>query len=216
MQKGIQYFISTYDPDRKGWLSTPREVNDEPHAPWWHHEDGGNAVDKLGWGNPSAEIVGYLHEYAGLVPDGFLCKVTEMANAQVEALPDEIDVHTTLCYLRMLDTVPEPTKSISLEKLKNSARRGIESSPDWPGVGTDLRGYAPSPASYLADVLADRMRQYLDDEITNQAEGGSWLPNWTWGGRYENAWKEAEREWKGFLTVQALKTLRAYGRIESL
>ena len=34
---------------------------------------------------------------------------------------------------------------------------------------------------------------------------------WSWGG---DAWQQAERDWKGHITVNMLRTLRAFGRID--
>jgi hypothetical protein len=50
--------------------------------------------------------------------------------------------------------------------------------------------------------------------IANQSVDGSWSPNWSWGeGDFEEAWKRAEIKWKGYLTVQNLIKLSAFGRI---
>ncbi len=214
VKRGVSYFVSTYDAGRNGWTTVSKEVNDAPHAPWWQYNEDGAAFDQTGWANPSAEIVGYLHEYSGLVPAGLLSEVTERAKADVEALPDAIDTFAMFCYLRLLDTVPETIKSPLLDKLKRSARLGLDSDKDWPGTGAEILSYAPSPDSYLAETLADEIESQLDEEITKQADNGSWLPDWTWGGQYEEAWQVAEREWRGYLTVQTLKVLWAYGRIE--
>lgn len=51
---GIAYFLSCFDTEKRKWPSTPKELNDEPHAPWWRHDgDLGNAIDRSGWGNPA-------------------------------------------------------------------------------------------------------------------------------------------------------------------
>jgi len=47
-----------------GWCSVPVTVNGYPHAPWWKHRNdiGMTAID-YSWGNPTAELIGYLYEY---------------------------------------------------------------------------------------------------------------------------------------------------------
>lgn len=210
VRRGIGYFISSYDTEQERWHQPGKEVNDAPHAPWWRYEEG---RDTFGWDNPGVEIVGYLHRYSSLVPQDFLSGVTEVALAHIRAAPDDsIDVHSMLSYLRGLDFLPEPSKSIALEKIIKSAQTDVTSSPEWPGQGARLSWYAPTPTSPLADTLKAEIERNLDSEINDQAEDGSWLPNWSWG-QYEDAWEDAKRDWKGYLTVQMLKTLRAYGRI---
>ncbi len=211
VRRGIGYFMTSYDTEQKRWHQPGKEVNDAPHAPWWRYEEG---RDTFGWANPGVEIVGYLHKYSNLVPQDFLSDVIEIALSHIRAAPDDssIDVHSMLSYLRGLDFLPEPGKSIALEKIIKSAQTDVASSPDWPGQGARLSWYAPTPNSPLADALKDEIERNLDSEIDDQAEDGSWLPNWSWH-QYEDAWEEAKQEWKGYLTVQMLKTLRAYGRL---
>lgn len=216
VRRGVSYFVSTYDAERKGWTTVSNEVNDAPHAPCWQYNEDGTALDQTGWGNPSAEIVGYLHKYSGLVPAGLLSEVTEQAQNNVEALPGAIDTYSMFCFLRMLDTIPETTKSPLLGNLKTSARLGLDSDHNWPGTGAELLWYAPSPDSYLAETMAAEIVSQLDEEIAKQADYGAWFLYWTWGGQYEEAWAPTEREWKGYLTVQTLKVLRAYVRIEGV
>ena len=213
VKQGITYFANTYDTEFKGWHSTPKSLNDQPHAPWWHHnEDSGSAVDSMGWANPNAEIVAYLHEFTDLVPAILLAEVTVRARQDVIALSDDVSVHSMLCYLRMAQSAPQNLADTTIEKMKRAAELGTASDPAWPGRGSKLEAYAPTPDSSLADVLGKAMSQHLDDRITDQGEDGSWSPNWAWG-QYENDWEVAKREWKGYITVQMLKVLRAYGRI---
>ncbi|MCK4793901.1 MAG: hypothetical protein KAV87_59795, partial [Desulfobacteraceae bacterium] len=73
---------------------------------------------------------------------------------------------------------------------------------------------ATSPGSPFAGMLAAEVEANLDYEIERQDEDGSWAPNWTWGDNYPEVWPEAEREWRGVLTLKMLKLLRGFGRLE--
>jgi hypothetical protein len=214
---GIAYFLASFDTVKRKWPSTPKELNDEPHAPWWHHDgDRGNAIDRSGWGNPSAEVVACLREHASLVPSEFLAELTDLAVDDIRSLPDEIDVHAMLCYLRLMDTLPGDSAGPLREKLETSARLGIAGDADgWPGASSSLFPFAPTPESPLADVLSASMARRLDTEIERQSDDGSWEPTWAWG-QYEDAWQVARRDWQGHLTLQTLVGLRAYGRIEGI
>jgi hypothetical protein len=54
----------------------------------------------------------------------------------------------------------------------------------------------------------------LDYVIQSQGEDGSWSPPWSWFGAYPADWPQAERDWRGVLTLERLEWLHAYDRIE--
>lgn len=64
VKKGIKYFEDTFNPERNRWFAVTKEVNDYPHPPWWHYDEEkqGTLIDES-WGNPTAEIIGYLKKY---------------------------------------------------------------------------------------------------------------------------------------------------------
>jgi hypothetical protein len=39
-------------------------------------------------------------------------------------------------------------------------------------------------------------------------------PAWSWSDRWPDAWKQGENDWRGVLTLDTLRMLRAFGRIE--
>jgi hypothetical protein len=80
------------------------------------------------------------------------------------------------------------------------------------GAITPLK-VAPRPESAVADLLADVVPVQLAHLIERQAAAGNWEPVWNWGDGCAAAWERARREWRGELTLNALKTLRAYGRL---
>ncbi len=64
ISRAVRYLEQTFDHGRKGWFSVSKEVNDVPHAPWWtfRDEEGMTVID-YSWGNPTAELIGYLYKY---------------------------------------------------------------------------------------------------------------------------------------------------------
>jgi hypothetical protein len=215
MVKGaINYLLSTYDHEKQLWHAVPKEVNEAPHAPWWHYDlEKGYPGFEYWWGNPNAEIVGYLHEHSSLVPSEFLHMVTNLAIEDLKKLPDQMEMHVMLCYQRLADAIPEPLKSEVLEKLRKAVRLVVTLDPDkWSGYSVRPLQAVPSPHSPFYDLLQHEVEVNLDYEIRSQTEEGSWTPNWSWG-QYEDAWKQAEQEWKGYLTVKTLKSLHDFGRI---
>ena len=71
-----------------------------------------------------------------------------------------------------------------------------------------------SPKSPLAAGLQDEVEMNLDFEIEQQGEDGAWSPNFSWGEQYPEAWQTAKKEWQSRITVDILKTLKDFGRIE--
>ena len=75
---------------------------------------------------------------------------------------------------------------------------------------------APGPTSILAETLKSEVDMNLDFDIEHQNPDGSWSPAWSWYGQYPEAWEQAEQHWKSCLTVEILKALKEFGRIEGL
>jgi hypothetical protein len=63
------------------------------------------------------------------------------------------------------------------------------------------------------EVLREAVEANLDYLIGEQGGDGAWAPTWNWGGLFPEAWPQARRDWQGVLTLDALKVLRAFGRI---
>ena len=214
VQKGIQYFLDTYDEYRQVWHIIPPEVEDAPHAPWWNYE---NSTETFGQFlvNPRAEIVGYFHEFSDGVPTKLLKTLTAAVLEHLDSLPDEMEMHDILCFVRLAETKALPNRNRVWEKLAQAAAHGVARNPE------QLTDYVlkplwlvPSPESPLAAPLKDEVEMNLDFEIGQQGEDGSWSPNFSWGDQYPEAWQTAKREWQSRITVDTLKTLKDFGRIE--
>jgi hypothetical protein len=55
--QAIRYLMDSYDDARTGWTNIPPAADQFPRAPWWNYD---SAQTWAEWGNPSAEILGYL------------------------------------------------------------------------------------------------------------------------------------------------------------
>lgn len=215
VQKAIDYLVGTYDWEHNYWPATYENVNDEPHAFWWH-VDKLTPPDEIRWPNPSAEIVGYLHRYASLVPANLLDEATRRAEANLNSSPiitgEAPQKYNVMCWERAAKWLPE-----SLGTAVTAAIRRTFATYDTIQAGTfdelNILHLAPTPDAILAQVAPDVIQQALDDEIDNQADDGGWWPGWHWG-QYEDVWPIAKQEWAGKITVDTLHTLQNYGRIE--
>lgn len=215
VRRGVDYLLGAYDSKQGRWHAVPREVNDHPHAPWWHYNEheGGCAIDRS-LGNPSAEVIGYLHCYRELAPPAFLEQVTASFAAHFRALPDEGgSMHEILCYLRMCDNLPPEPRAAYMPKLRRLVANATETdSARWGEYGASPLFYVTSRHSPLADLFPEALAANLDHLVSTQDADGSWKPNWSWG-QYDEAWQEARRRWSGHITVRNLTLLAEFGRL---
>ncbi len=214
VRKGIQYFIDTYDESQRVWHIVPPEVDDAPHAPWWNYESTTESFGRF-LVNPRAEILGYLHEFSDNVPTELLNTLTTVVLEHLESLPDKMEMHDVLCCVRLAETEALPDRDKVWAKLACAATQGVARNAE------QLTGYVlkplwlvPSPESPLTAGLKDEVEMNLDFEIGQQGEDGSWSPNFSWDDQDPEAWQTAKKEWQSRITVDTLKTLKDFGRIE--
>lgn len=214
VKKGINYFIKEYKKDFKGWLMLPSTVSEVPRAIWWDYD--GNPENKYTV-NPSAEICGYLSEYKELVPENIL---KEAANEAIDYLKEHfanLSMHDIFCYQRMAQCLPEKEKSMVIDILKKSLRNATDfNSSNWTGYAARPLSYVHAPSDELCSMFtAEELESNLDYLVNEQQKEGYWLPNWSWG-RFDEEWEIAKKEWIGHITLQNLRILKAFNRIESL
>jgi hypothetical protein len=180
------------DPSIEGW----------PHAPWWVPEEG----------RPASLIItgltaGTLH--AREVRHPWLDRATELMWSRIDGLTEAgpYDMHGVL---RFLDHVPDRARA--RQALDGAGRLLFKQDlvaldPGAPGEVHGPLDYAPAPglaSSLFDDAVIDA---HLDHLARGQRDDGGWTFNWM-------AWSPAaEQEWRGSRTVDALQTLRAYGRL---
>lgn len=179
-------------------------VNGFPHAPWWEvpAEPGPASL------NPTAAITGLLLKSGAAHP-----AVERAAAFCWTALEttDSTDFHDVMPILTFLAHAPDRARAeAAIDALK--ARVGA------PGVvtlDTEAEGYvqkpldfAPSPQSPLAGLFpAEIMGRHLDALAARQAEDGGWPLNW------DSVGPGATLEARGMVTLRALATLKAWGRL---
>jgi hypothetical protein len=197
------------------WPPVPPEVNDWPHAPWWTWSKPGQPGFTA---NPGIEFVAHLWRYRKAVNAAFLSEITVAADELVARLPGEPEMHDLLCVIRLAETpsVPAPLRNQAARCVRQAGPAVVARDPAaWIGYGVKPVLLAPEADSILAPLLADALKDNLQFEITRQGADGAWAPNWDWGGLFSQDWPQAELEWKGVLTLQALLTLRSFGRLSA-
>jgi len=173
------------------------------HAPWWVPEEGHPASLVA-----TGMIAGTLH--ARGVSHPWLDGATEVMWNRIGKItePGDYEMFGVLAFLQQVpdrDRAREVFGRVGPQILE---RNLVTLDPDAPGEVHGVLDFAPEPDS-LARALFDdaTVQAHLDHLAQGQKEDGGWTFNWP-------AWSPAaELDWRGFLTVDALRVLRANGRL---
>ncbi|GAA5511420.1 hypothetical protein Dcar01_00129 [Deinococcus carri] len=223
LQGAVEWLRLHLHPQEGGvvWPFLPPEAETSPHAPWWNQQEPEQLAQAFGGFqvNPRAELVARLWRWPELLPEGLLSQLTVEVRDAVLAGLDAGDVngHHTAAVFAQQPEVPEEYREPALEYLRDVLPDRVARLPEeFAGYGLSALAVAPTPASPLAHALEEPLAAALTHLLTSQAEDGAWGPTWSWSGQFPEAWPQAEAEWRSVLTLEALRTLRDWGRLEGL
>jgi hypothetical protein len=174
-----------------------------PSAPWWKTSE-----DTPASHNPTAAIAGLLHRHG--VDHPWLGPATEFSWRAIDRLrePGGYDI---LPVLHFLDNVPDRERaSAAFERVARLVEQGglVALDPDDPAEVFKPLDYARRPDSIARPLFTDdQVQAHLDGLVKRQQPDGGWPITW------HPPSPAAECEWRGWVTVEALLTLRAYGRL---
>jgi hypothetical protein len=214
----LAYLIDAYDVTTERWPIVPPEVEDAPHAPWWAYT--ATAENTSGfWANPRAAVIGYLQQFNRLAPTEFLAGARQAVIDDLMRYAQHMEMHDLLSFIVLLETPELPREDYEhmLDKLRRALPPSVSLDPtQWDEYGLQPLDAVPSPQSPLAGAIDEAIiAANLDYVIKHQAADGAWHPNWSWDFVDAAAWAESDRAWQGILTLNKLRTLRDYDRIES-
>jgi hypothetical protein len=176
-------------------------VRDAPRAPWWNTETDEPPASI----NPTASIAGLLHKHG--VDHPWLKQATAFCWQQIEQhdIPNEHDV---LCVLLFLEHVRDRERAEhAFQRVSTQLLAGQHVMFDTQASGyvfTPL-AYAPSPYSMCRRLFDDAtIATHLDALAHKQQEDGGWPISWP------AVSPACELEYRGVVTLNALKTLKAY------
>lgn len=203
------------------WPFLPPEAEAHPHAPWWNQADPGQLAGTFGGFqvNPRAGIVARLWRWPELLPEGLLALLTvETRDAVLAGLePGDVNGHIVAATFAQTPEVPGLHRQPVLEYLRDVLPGRVAQTPEaLAEYSLNALHVAPTPSSPLAPPLAEPLAAALTHRLTSQTGDGSWAPNWNWGGQFPDMWPQAELDWRSALTLNALLTLRAWGRLEGM
>lgn len=173
-----------------------------PHAPWW--ETGDNPPAAL---NPTAALAGLLHKIGFAHP--WLAPATAFCWDRIAALhPREMhDMGVAITFLRYVPERARAERELKRlgEELRDSELVAAIDSTDYVRKPLD---WAPTPDHPLRHLFDEATIQAnLDVLLAGQQADGGWTITWP------PISPGCELEWRGWVTLGALQTLRANGRM---
>ena len=173
------------------------------HAPWWVPEEG-HPASLVATGMIAGTLYtrGVSHPWLDGAAEAMWNRIAKM---------DEPGAYEMFGVLAFLQHVPDRERAREVFGRVGPLileRNMVALDPEAPGEVHGVLSFAPEPDS-LARVLFDdaTIQAHLDHLAQSQKDDGGWTFNWP-------AWSPAaELDWRGFLTVDALRSLRANGRL---
>ncbi len=210
----VRYILGCYDARASAWPSASSEINNHPHAPWWHYDAIKKKVAVESAGNPTAQIVRSLLSWPELMPAGFLDSLTNLNLKRILDLPFDAGMHEMLCYLELVEGLPAAKRGPAEARIKDLILLSVARDPAaWAEYGPQPLFFVSSPESILFEDLRPAIEANLDYLIDHQDPAGGWAPNWDWGTSYPEVWSIARLEWQGVITLKNLQKLKAFGRL---
>ena len=202
MIKSLCDFLVTITTDEGGVPFTLATVQDAPRAPWWDTDEAQPPASL----NPTASIAGLLHRHKHMHPwlDGATTFCWEKLSS-----PGELEVHTLLSVTLFLEHAPDRTRARAVfENIKEQLLDATALEPDAEGYVHPPYTFAPTPQSLARQLYSDEMmKKHLSALAQKQQDDGSWPIAWP------AISPGCELEYRGVVTLNALKTLRAYGKL---
>jgi hypothetical protein len=198
--RGAIDWLVAVAPSEGGATFVRPTMSQGPHAPWWVAGEG-NPVSLIQTG----EIAGVLYARGFAHPwrDG----ATEAMWRGIDRLT-ESNAYEMFGVLAFLQHVPDRARAQdAVRRIGPLLRALVAIDPDAEGETHSPLDFAPLPDSIARSLFDDAtIEAHLDHLAGAQREDGGWMFNWP-------SWSPAaEADWRGFLTVDALRVLRANGR----
>jgi len=175
-----------------------------PHAPWW-----ATGEDPPASVNPTAALAGLLHRNGLAHP--WLEPATAFAWRALDGPLEELGGYDAIALFVFLDGVPDrPRAEAAAERLSALvAERGLVAlDPAAEGHVFSPLALAPRPGALARRGFDDAtIDAHLDALAARQQTDGGWPVAWP------TLSVAVEQEWRGWLTVAAIRTLTAYGRL---
>ncbi len=193
-------WLTTIAPAEGGAAFVQPSVAEGPHAPWWVPAEGASLIQT---GQIAAML--YAHEIAHPWLDG----ATQVMWSGIEALgnPNGYEMFGVLAFLEHVPDRKRAEEAFARVGPLLLSSGLVALDPAAEGETFGPLDFAPLPGSIARRLFdAPTIDAHLDHLAGAQRDDGGWMFNWP-------SWSPAaEADWRGFLTVDALRVLRANGR----
>ena len=191
-------FLTTITTEEGGVPFALPSVRDAPRADWWNTED-----DPPASINPTASIVGLLHRHK--FQHAWVEKATEYCWRKIEGLRSESE-HDLLCAAIFLENIPDRERAARLfQPIGEQIKKHTAFDPQAPGYTFKPLTWAPAPDSLCRSLFEDsQIDLHLKTLAAGQQADGGWPISWP------AVSPACELEYRGVVTIHALKTLKAY------
>ncbi|MEA4908466.1 MAG: prenyltransferase/squalene oxidase repeat-containing protein [Anaerolineaceae bacterium] len=174
-----------------------------PHTPWMQGDDHTAGL------NPTAGLCGLLFKHG--VRHAWVDRAADYCWRTIPGFESDF-YHDLMPVIDFLEHTPErrDQAQAELERLRaHVARPGVVAlDPQAEGYVKYPLDWAPRPDSFLHSLFDEHtLAVHLDALAARQQPDGGWPINW------EALSPAAEAEWRGWVTIDALCKLRAYGRL---
>ncbi len=200
--RGAIDWLVTVAPAEGGVAFVEASVSEGPHAPWWVPAEG-HPASLVQTGQISARL------FARGVAHPWLDGATRVMWSGIERLaaPNAYEIFGVLAFLEHVPDRGRAEEAFGRVGTLLLSSGLVAFDPGAEGETFSPLDFAPLPGS-IARRLFDRatIDAHLDHLASAQREDGGWMFNWP-------SWSPAaEADWRGFITVDALRVLRANGR----
>lgn len=212
IRSAFEYFLQTFDRESVGWPVVTPGVDDHPHAPWWSYD---KALSHFKWGNPSAAVLGFFYRYGEGGHDALIEQLSSAALVRI-AQVDPSSFNEVLCFQELYEVAPIALRDRMRSHLEGLIVEAVEPDPEmWRRYRATPLTFVHSPSDAFTHLFEPGLIEQNLDLLEETLEEDHWPLNWSWSGRYPDAWLTAEREGQGLKAVENLTTLANFNRLES-
>lgn len=176
-------------------------ANDWPHTPWWTVSEPLPADI-----NPTAAILGSLLK--ARVSHPWIARATAFCwrEAETSETTKFHDLMPLIAFLEAVNDRPRAERALDRIGARIVGEGLVEMAPDAEGYVKKPLDWAPRPDSFCRRLFSEiELTRHLEALAARQRKDGGWLINWA------PLSPGVELEWRGWMTLRALLTLRAYG-----
>jgi Prenyltransferase and squalene oxidase repeat len=210
----VRYLLASFDDKHGMWHALPKEANKSPHASWWEVREDTGKCEVESPLFPTAALAGYLQNYAALLPPGFLKRITDSSLNYLAAAPVPMEMPDIESLIELVRLLPPGERTDAVHKLKSVLAVVVVQDPkQWKSYNVKPLTFIHSPQSLFYPGMEKAVAANLDYLISTQTPDGGWGLTWSWEDRNPGAWKVAQKEWRGVVSLENLQKLQAFHRI---